>query len=196
MRRPHSLSCHTRATWTSSPGGDAVKVLAVRITSLADLADWLRADLSRYGRSTARALVKEPQVRWLVRLRVTEYLVNRTPRPVAAIGLWRLQAHSVRLGFTIPVNVCGPGLKLPHWGTIVLSPAARVGGHATIHPGVTLGLHHGRAPVVGERVYLGPGSKAWGAVTIGDDVTLGANCVVTKPVAAGTTVVGIPARPI
>ena len=168
----------------------------VAIGSLSDLRAWVRADLARYDRGPLATLLREPQTRWQVHLRMTEYVVNTRGRVLAELFRWRLQRRSVRLGYTIPVNVCGPGLKLPHWGTIVVSPDARVGPGATIHPGVTLGLHGGGAPQVGRDVYLGPGAKAYGPVTIGDGAGLGANCVVNRSVAPGTTVAGIPARPL
>jgi serine O-acetyltransferase len=43
-------------------------------------------------------------------------------------------------------------------------------------------------------VYVGPGAVIFGAVTIGDDVAIGANSVVTRDIPAGCTAVGAPAR--
>lgn len=173
------------------------------LTTVGDLRDWISADLRRHDLTAGVAgfvsLLGLPSARWQVRLRLTEYLVNRRGpgwRVAGLIARWRLQAGAVRLGYSIPVNVIGPGLKLPHWGTIVISGKARIGRNATIHPGTCLGEHYGAAPAVGDGVYLGPGAKAYGPITIGDGATLGANCVVTSTVEAGQTVVGAPARPI
>lgn len=56
---------------------------------------------------------------------------------------------------------------------------------------------HGSGPItIGDRVFLGQRSVVLGGVTIGDGATIGAHAVVTKDVAAGQTVVGIPARPV
>jgi acetyltransferase-like isoleucine patch superfamily enzyme len=56
---------------------------------------------------------------------------------------------------------------------------------------------HGSGPIViGDRVFLGQRSVVLGGVTIGDGATVGAHAVVTKDVAPGQTVVGIPARPV
>ena len=56
---------------------------------------------------------------------------------------------------------------------------------------------HGTGPItIGDRVFIGQRAVVLGGVTIGDGATVGANAVVTKDVAAGVTVVGIPARPI
>jgi serine O-acetyltransferase len=173
------------------------------ITTMKDLRTWISADLRRHdlpnGIRGWVGLIRLPSARWQIRLRLTEYTVNRRGsgwKIVGAVARWRLQAAGSRLGFNIPTNVIGPGLKLPHWGTIVVSGKSRVGSNATIHPGTCLGEHHGLAPTVGDDVYIGPGAKAFGAITIGDGSRLGANCVATKSVPAGTTVVGAPARPI
>lgn len=49
---------------------------------------------------------------------------------------------------------------------------------------------------IGSRVYIGPQSVIQRGVTIGDDVTIGAMSFVNRDVPKGTTVWGIPARPL
>ena len=51
-------------------------------------------------------------------------------------------------------------------------------------------------PVVGNNVYIGPGAKLVGSVRIGNNVAIGANCVVTKDVPDNAVVVGVPGRVI
>lgn len=176
---------------------------APRLRSAADLRAWVAADVSRYceGGPSAVAvmMIRTPQLRWLVRLRVTELVVNGgggALRPLGALLRWRLQSKAVRLGYTIGVNVCGPGLRLPHWGTIIVSSYAWVGPGCTLHPGTCLGARYGRAPRLGSGVYVAPGAKLYGAVSVGDGATIGANSVVNRDVAAHTLVAGAPARPV
>lgn len=47
-----------------------------------------------------------------------------------------------------------------------------------------------RHPTVGNRVVVGAGAKILGDIVIGDDVLVGANSVVTKPVPPNHTAVG------
>lgn len=56
------------------------------------------------------------------------------------------------------------------------------------------GLEFGRPVEIGENVWIGGGAVILPGVTIGDDAVIGAGSVVTRDVAAGTTVVGNPAR--
>lgn len=58
------------------------------------------------------------------------------------------------------------------------------------------GVHRSGPIVIGNRVFLGQRSVILGGVTIGDGATVGAHAVVTRDVAPGQTVVGIPARPV
>src|SRR5690606_33145817 len=69
----------------------------------------------------------------------------------------------------------------------------------TIYHGVTLGgtsLYKGakRHPTLGKNVVVSAGAKVLGGFEVGDDAKIGSNAVVIKPVPAGATAVGIPAR--
>lgn len=136
-------------------------------------------------------------------LRKVEYDLNCRHGAVGRlIGKWhkiRFHRLSVRLGFTIPPNVFGPGLSIPHYGTIVVHGNVRAGRNCRLQEGVTIGATNGshRAALIGDNCYFGSGAKVIGAVRIADDVAVGANAVVTKDIAeSGTTWAGIPAKKI
>ncbi|GAB3108928.1 serine O-acetyltransferase [Pseudomaricurvus hydrocarbonicus] len=96
--------------------------------------------------------------------------------------------------------VIGQGTYCSHRGMgVVIHPDSVIGRNCVIGTGVTLGGAGGDkdgAPVIGDDVYLGTGTKVIGPVNVGKNVITGANSVVVKHVAEGQTVVGIPARPI
>lgn len=78
----------------------------------------------------------------------------------------------------------GGGVRLPHLNGIVVSDKARIGSGCTLFHQVTLGIASeedgGGAPIVLDNVTIGAGSKLIGPITIGNDVTIGANSVVSK----------------
>ena len=58
------------------------------------------------------------------------------------------------------------------------------------------GLECGRPVAIGRNVWIGGGALILPGVCVGDDAVIGAGAVVTRDVAAGTTVAGSPARPV
>jgi serine O-acetyltransferase len=141
-------------------------------------------------------------LRFQRKLRRLEYLLNRRHRgrliwgPIIAVQRLRVRRAGIRLGFTIPPNVFGPALCLPHWGTIVVSERAVVGVGCRLHPSTTIAAAEGGAPVLGENVFVGPGARIIGPVHLGDFVVVGANAVVTRSFPAGAVIAGVPARVI
>ena len=110
-----------------------------------------------------------------------------------------LHKRSIMLGFSIPVNVAGPGFSIAHYGTIVINPAAKIGKNCRIHVDVNIGATGGSkaAPQIGDNVYIGPGAKIIGDITIADDVVIGAGAVVVKSITEkGVTYGGVPAKKI
>ena len=171
------------------------------IQSRSDLVTFVQADLARFDvvslRSGATAAMRQPQIRFQLRMRVAEWLHNTRRGPLwkvlDVVSRWRLQRAGIRLGYTIPVNSFGKGLKLPHWGTIVIGGEATIGDNCTCHPNVLVGTRDG-SPTIGDNVYLGNGAQLYGPITIGNNSTIAPSAVVTKDVDEGVTVAGVPAR--
>ena len=104
---------------------------------------------------------------------------------------------SIRLGFSIPPNVCGKGVFFPHYGTIIINSAARIGANSLVHTGVVIGATGGsaKAPVIGRNVFIGPGAKIFGDIMVADNCYIGANSVVSKSINQGSAVVvGVPGK--
>lgn len=108
--------------------------------------------------------------------------------------------RSVMLGFEIPPNVFGPGLSIAHRGTLVVHPDARIGKNCRIHVDVVIGTRPGPmdlVPTIGDNVYIGPGTKIYGDVVLGDNMAIGANSVVNQSFPEGyMTIAGAPAKKI
>lgn len=106
---------------------------------------------------------------------------------------------SIKLGFTIPENVFGPGLAIVHYGTIVVNGNARIGKNCRIHACTNIGASGGskKAPRIGDNVYIGPGAKIYGDISIGNNIAIGANATVFKNFEeSGVMIAGNPAKVI
>src|SRR5277367_2344951 len=117
--------------------------------------------------------------------------------------LGRFSSHISRWLTGIEIH---PGARLgrrfviDHGMGVVIGETAELGNDVYIYHQVTLGgistAPGKRHPTIGDNVIIGAGAKVLGAITIGEGARIGANAVVVAPVPAGTTVVGIPARPV
>ncbi len=88
------------------------------------------------------------------------------------------------------------GLKINHYGLIVVHPLARIGEWCDIHQGVNIGqnIEKGSVPVIGDNVWIGPGVKMFGKIALGDNMMLGAGAIVNKSFEEGNcTIAGNPA---
>ena len=137
-------------------------------------------------------------LRFQLRLRRIEYLYNvKRNNPLCRVWLIGLEIVNhilaTRLGFFIPKNIFGPGLCIVHYGTIVVSPFAKIGAWCRIHPSTSIGEYNG-TPQLGDYVYVGPGAKIFGNISIGDNVAIGANAVVNKSFGSNLIVGGVPAH--
>jgi serine O-acetyltransferase len=97
-----------------------------------------------------------------------------------------------------PAARMGSGLFLDHGTGIVIGETAVVGDEVSMLHGVTLGGtgagRGDRHPKIGKGVLLGAGAKVLGNIGVGDYAKVASGSVVLKPVPAGCTVAGVPAR--
>jgi serine O-acetyltransferase len=181
----------------------------------AGLFDTIREDVDRYvfgveqeGVSgwlvLLRVALLSPGLWSVLSYRVTHFAINRLPRPLSTgVGtvFFTLQ-RILHLLTGVEINTrahIGPGLLIPHRGTIVIG-SVRIGRNCNISQGVTLGRSTlidavgTDTPVLGDRVWVGPNAVVAGPVTIGDDAAIAANSVPLRDVPARGVVMGVPAR--
>ncbi|SCZ79711.1 serine acetyltransferase [Pseudobutyrivibrio xylanivorans] len=105
-----------------------------------------------------------------------------------------------KLGITIWHNCTAEGLRIWHYGSVVVNGHAKVGKNCQLHGENCIGNKGSfdqAAPVIGDNVDIGIGAKVIGDIYIANNVKIGANAVVTKSCyKEGATLVGIPAREI
>lgn len=172
------------------------------IKSREDYMHYLESDRIALGRTGKRPRINDEIWKFERLLRRLEYYINckKLGGVLLFITKQLFVRKSIKLGFTIPANVFGPGLNIAHVGTIVVNRNARVGKGCWIYPGVNIGANTGGpddVPIIGDDVFLGPGAKVFGKIQIGDNTSIGANAVVTKSFSDGNqTIAGIPARKI
>jgi serine O-acetyltransferase len=87
----------------------------------------------------------------------------------------------------------GPGLYIGHFGGITISSKAIIGRGCNLSQGVTIGVSgdgpNRGVPTIGDEVYIAPGARVFGGITVGNNVKIGANAVVYKDLPDNAVVV-------
>ncbi|MFK7833401.1 MAG: serine O-acetyltransferase [Winogradskyella sp.] len=135
------------------------------------------------------------------RMRKLEYYVNCKNKGIYKLYIlyikYRYRAISVKLNFSIPINIFGPGLSIVHYGTIIINYTTRIGANCRMHACVNIGASGGeiQGPILGDNVYIAPGAKIFGNIRIPNNTAIGANAVVNKSFEEENTMIaGIPAK--
>jgi serine O-acetyltransferase len=114
--------------------------------------------------------------------------------------------YAIVVGIEIDVNAhIGAGFFINHFGGIIVTSAI-IGRNCNMSQSVTIGkssrfsdweLTDGDAadvPTIGDRVWIGPGAVIAGPVSIGNDVSVAANSLVTRDVPSSGVAMGVPAE--
>lgn len=180
------------------------------IYTRADLSIYLKADIARYGNKPPtiidRILKNEKWYIWqyIRALRHVEFYINTGKKKSICFLFWwcRYKHLSFKTHITIYPNTCGEGVYIPHIGDMIwVKSSARIGRNCTLRPGVVIGKKGVEnavdAPVtVGDNVNFGLGVRVLGKLHIGNNVSIGANSVVTKDIPDNAVAVGLPASVI
>ena len=152
----------------------------------------LRAHGGRFGAQGFWALVVYRFGRWRYGVRPA---MLRKPLSLVYRVLYKFVQIVTGIEFPCEVEV-GRNFVIDHFGGIVVSGYARFGNDCRIRNGVVVGLARVDdpcAPIIGHNVDIGAGAKVLGRIRVGNNVSIGANAVVTRDVPDDSIAVGVPA---
>ncbi len=183
--------------------GNTIDIIEIMIKTKEDLKFYLAADKFALGKKYNQPKINDDVWKFQILLRKLEYYKNskRGLLNNLFLAFFKFRKHKLglKLGLDIPANVFGAGLRINHFGNIVINGRVRVGLWCDIHQGVNIGTNSSidgkpLIPKIGKNVWIGPGAKLFGNIEIGSNTAIGANAVVTKSFSNNKTIAGIPAK--
>lgn len=125
-------------------------------------------------------------IRYLIHLRKTEYYQGKN-KLLYLYHLCQYRSLGRNLGFSIGLNTLGYGVVIPHYGTIVVGSPAKLGNYCVLHTSTCI---TGNNKTIGDALYLSSGAKITSPVTLGDNISVGANSLVNKSFTEGGIMIG------
>lgn len=116
---------------------------------------------------------------------------------IPIIGFVVSRITEIMTGAAIPARAeIGRGLKIVHFGPIVIHSNCKIGEHCDIDHGVTIGERDasGKVPVIGNNVLIGSYACIIGDVSVGDNSKIGAHTVLLNSMPKNSVAVGNPGK--
>ena len=150
------------------------------------------------ARNIVEILVTYPGLHAIIFYRISHWLWNARFKLLARIIS---QMSRFLTGIEIhPASKIGKRLFIDHGMGVVIGETTEIGDDCTIYHGVTLGgtstTPGKRHPTLANNVIIGAGAKVLGPILIGNNVRVGSNAVIVKPVSDNCTVVGVPGKTV
>lgn len=153
----------------------------------------IKADIARLGggKPSARALVRGLMSQGFQAILVYRFFhwmfVKDIPAQPFRFVIERF--IEITTGISIPAQcIIGKGLRIHHFGGIIMHPSVQIGQNCTLYHEVTIGDRggYGKAAMIGDNAMIGAGAKIIGEITIGDNCKIGANTVVDRDMPQNT----------
>ena len=133
-------------------------------------------------------------------LRKEEYYIAKNNKFKRYIYHVRKNFLALKLGFFIPTNVFGEGLRIWHYGSIVINYGCSIGKNCTLHGQNCIGNDGKKGnicPVLGDNIDIGVGASVIGNVFLANDIKIGAGAVIVDSFfESGITIAGVPAKKV
>jgi serine acetyltransferase len=137
-------------------------------------------------------------IRRSIRIIILMRLLKSNYRIISFLSHRILRRNHIEVGKSVEI---GEGLFLPHPWCIIIAEDVKLGNDVSIGQYVTIGGNFKKTkkqpdgriqklPVIGNRVMIQPGAVIAGPVTIGNDVIIGANAVITHDIPSYSMVFG------
>lgn len=161
----------------------------------------IKADLFRYAGKTDMAAFRKalliPGFEFTLYFRLCSIY-----HKYSCVGAWSRLMNTrltYKFGFQIPRKTkIGRGLRISHFGALVVNYDSMIGENCYLSHNVTIGQaargEKKGSPVIGDKVWIGPGAVIVGKVLIGNSVLIAPNSFVNMDVPNNSIVIGNPAR--
>ena len=160
---------------------------------------FIASDLYRYsGKVTGlvflRYFIFTPGFRYLTFFRLTQNSI----KPIRFFWWFFMRLSMYRTNIQIPYQVeIGQGIRISHFGSIIVNPNAKIGDNLTISSGVVIGHSEGKqkgVPTIGNNVCIQANAVIVGGITVGDNVLIAPNVFLNQDVPSDSIVLGNPAQ--
>lgn len=136
---------------------------------------------------------------WITHYRRWEYHFNNNSIFHKIVGKYHeimTKRIGLQLGIRAEINKIGYGLRIIHIGGGIHLSVNSIGNYCGFNSGVIIGNNgkNGDRPTIGNNVAFGPGAKAFGNISIGNNTFVAANAVVTRSFPENCIIGGVPAK--